>query len=346
MAECRYFHVKAGEGLRRVGGQSEALAAVRGGGYLWVDLVDPSREELDVLALAFGIHALAVEDCMDDEQVPKIEDYPGHSFVLFNTFRYAAAKLTVEEVDFLLGRNFLVTVSGHGGSKRRDLDKVEEMAAREIANVERGPDFLLHVILDYTVDSKLATIEALEDDIEAAEEGMLDDPASFKLENLVRLRRALLSLRKSLFHEREILVKVCRKDSPFISDLAIYHFRDIYDHLTKLFEISEMNRDILTSLMEMYLSLINNRMAEVANRTNKSVRRLTLITTVFMPLTLLAGVGGMSEWSMMTGPQHWPIAYPLFLIAMLVIGGFSYHLLRLVERKDTKRRRSNRLSDG
>ena len=111
------------------------------------------------------------------------------------------------------------------------------------------------------MDGKLAPIEALEDDIEAAEEGMLRDVSSFRLENLVHLRRALLTLRKSLFHEREVLVKICRRDSPFIAEAAIYHFRDIYDHLAKFFELVEMNRDILTSLMEMYLSLVNNRMA-------------------------------------------------------------------------------------
>ena len=151
------------------------------------------------------------------------------------------------------------------------------------------------------------------------------------------LRRALLLLRKSLFHEREILVKICRRDSPFISEPAIYHFRDIYDHLTKFFEFSEMNRDILTSLMEIHLSLTNNRMTRVANRTNSSVRRLTLITTVFMPLTLLAGIGGMSEWSMMTGPANWKLAYPLFLLGMAVIGGANYFLLRWVERRDQAR---------
>src|SRR5450756_2914380 len=167
---------------------------------------------------------------------------------------------------------------------------------------------------------------------------MLASVSIFNPAEMIRLRRDLLSLRKSLFHEREILVKICRKDSPFISELAIYHFRDIYDHLTKFFETCEMNRDILTSLMEMFLSLINNRMADVANRTNMSVRRLTLITTVFMPLTLLAGVGGMSEWSMMTGPPNWRIAYPLFLLAMVVIGGANYYLLRRIERQDEKRR--------
>jgi magnesium transporter len=289
------------------------------------------------VARPLGIHPLAVEDCLDENQVPKVEDYPGNTFVLFNRYAYANQELTIEEVDFFLGKTFLVSVSGHEGGERGTFERIEEMAGREIGNVEKGPDFLLHVILDYTVDGKVAAIEALEEDIETAEARIVQEAAVFRLQDLVRLRRALLSLRKSLFHEREILVRICRKDSPFVTEPAIYHFRDIYDHLAKFFEISEMNRDILTGLMEMYLSLINNRMARVANRTNSTVRRLTLITTIFMPLTLLAGIGGMSEWSMMTGPQNWRIAYPLFLLAMVVIGAVNYWLLKRVERGDRNR---------
>ncbi len=334
MSECRFFHVDAGTGLQRLGGLDEALRAWQGSGYVWMDLRDPTRQELDAIARPLGIHPLAVEDCLDEEQIPKIEDYPGHTFILFNRFRYRDKELVVEEVDFLLGKNFLVTVSGHKGTDGGAFEKVEAMAGVESAAVEKGPDFLLHVILDHTVDSKVAVIEALEDDIEVAEEELLRDGTEFRLEELVHLRRALLLLRKSLFHEREILVKICRKDSRYVTELAIYHFRDIYDHLTKFFEISEMNRDILTSLMEMHLSLTNNRMARVAARTNSSVRRLTLITTVFMPLTLLAGIGGMSEWSMMTGPQNWRLAYPLFLLGMVAIGGANYYVLRWVERRD------------
>ncbi len=341
MSECRYFHIEAGKGLRRLAGLDDALASRQGGGYLWMDLLDPTRKDLDALAKPLGIHPLAVEDCLDEDQVPKIEDYPGHNLILFNRYAYAHKDLTVEEVDFLQGRDFLVTVNRREGAGAKTFGKIEEMAGLDIANVEKGPDFLLHVILDHIVDSKLATIEAIEDDIEAAEEGMLGDASTFRLEEVMYLRRALLSLRKSLFHEREILVKICRRDSPFITEAAIYHFRDIYDHLTKFFEFTEMNRDILSSLTETYLSLINNRMADVANRTNRSVRRLTLITTVFMPLTLLAGIGGMSEWSMMTGPQNWRLAYPLFILGLVVIGAVNYVLLRWVERE-----RGDRPSDG
>ena len=113
-----------------------------------------------------------------------------------------------------------------------------------------------------------------------------------------------------------------------------FHYRDIYDHLAKFFELTETSRDIVTSLMEMYMSMLNNLMAKTANETNMTVRRLTFITTIFMPLTLLAGIGGMSEWSMMTGPANWKIAYPAFMLAMALIGIVSYHLLKRLEKKD------------
>ena len=123
------------------------------------------------------------------------------------------------------------------------------------------------------------------------------------------------------------------KDCPFISEKAIFFYRDIYDHLSKFFELTEAFRDTVTSLMEMYLSMLNNQMALAANQTNATVRRLTFITTIFMPLTLLAGIGGMSEYSMMTGPQNWRIAYPLFILGMIVLGVCSYFFLKWLEKR-------------
>ncbi len=338
MSELRFVHVAAGRGMRRVGSLEEALAARAGGGYIWVDAFDPAREELAAVAGRLGVHPLVVEDCFDSNQVPKVEDYPGHTFILCNRYLYRDRRLAVEEVDLVLGRDFLITVGGRGGGFPPTFERIEAIAGRALATIERGPDFLLHTVLDAAVDGKVDAIEPLEDDIEAAEDGVLRDTSGFKLEGLVELRRALLALRKSLFHEREILVKICRRDSPFVSEEAIYHFRDVYDHLAKFFEFTEMNRDILANLTEMHLSLINNRMARVANRTNRTVRRLTLITTIFMPLSLLAGIGGMSEWSMMTGPEHWRLAYPVFLAAMALIGAASYFLLKRVERREGNHR--------
>ncbi len=332
MTETRFFHVSPTGELSRIPGLNEAIAARNGGGYVWIDLYGAPREDLTALAGPFGLHPLAVEDCLDEDQVPKLEDFPSNTFVLFNRFHFRERVLALEEVDFFLGRDFLVSVSAHGRDPGAH-DKLEDAIRLEQATVGKGPDYLLHVILDRIVDDKLLAIESLQDDLDTAEEsGLQRGPSTFDPADLLRLRRNLLAVRKSLFHEREILVKICRRDSPFISEAAIYHFRDIYDHLVKFVEIVEICREMIATLMELHLSLVNNELARVGNRTNQVVRRLTFITTIFMPLSFLAGVGGMSEWSMMTGPRNWPVAYPLFLAAMAAIGGFSYFLLKRLDR--------------
>ena len=120
----------------------------------------------------------------------------------------------------------------------------------------------MHIILNYVVDQSYFVIETLEDELDNLEESILTDISKFNPAELIRLRRDLFSLRKSLFQEREIFVKICRKDCPFISGKAIFHYRDIYDHLTKFFELTESFRELIASLMEVYLSLLNNNMTK------------------------------------------------------------------------------------
>ena len=334
MSESRFFHVSTARELTPIASLPEALSAVKRSGFVWLDFCEPPREQLTELIEPLGLHPLAVEDCMDTNQIPKIDEYPGNTFLIFNTFNYANRQLVINEVDLFIGANFLVTVSGRDADGHRVLSGMERIVELDIENARQGPAFLMHVILDHVVDRKFIAIAGFEDDLDLVEEAILTDVDRFSPGELLHLRRDLLALRKSLFHEREILVKICRKDCPYIPEEAIYPYRDIYDHLAKFFELTETSRDIVTSLMEMYLSMLNNRMAKAANDTNSTVRRLTFITTIFMPLTLLASIGGMSEWSMMTGQQNWPIAYPLFLLAMIVVGVASYFLLKWFERKD------------
>ena len=333
MSESWFYHISQKGKLLSVATVDEALAAAKDNGFLWLDFCEPTKEELSNLIKPFGIHPLSIEDCLDENQIPKIEDFPRNTFIIFNTFDYSNKILMIDEIDLFIGENFLVTVSQRNSKNRRLLDGIEHILEGDIESARHGPAFLMHVILDYVVDEKFLAIEGLEDELEVREEALLADVSAFKPAELLQSRRDLLSLRKSLFHEREILIKICRKDCPFIPDKAIFHYRDIYDHLTKFFELTESYRDIVTSLMEMYLSMLNNQMTKAANQTNMAVRRLTFITTIFMPLTLLAGIGGMSEWSMMTGPHNWRIAYPAFLLAMGVIGFVSYRLLKWFEKR-------------
>ncbi len=332
MSGSRFYHISPQGQLDRVSALADALEAVKTGGYIWLDYCEPTKAELSVLIEPLGLHPLSIEDCVDQNEVPKIEDFPGNVFIIFNSFSYADTELSIDEVDLFLGKDFLVTVSGFCAEGRRPLQGIEQIIETHPESVADGPAFLMHVILDRIVDEKFVAIEALEDDMDKAEEALLAAPADFSPQEILRLRRDLLALRKSLFHEREILVKISRKDFPFISDKAIFHYRDIYDHLARSFELAETYRDILTSLMELYASMLNNLMAKSANEMNSTVRRLTFITTVFMPLTLLASIGGMSEWTMMTGPHNWKVAYSVFILAMAVIGVVNYYLLRRIER--------------
>ena len=334
MSESRFYHISPEGKLVHVATLTEAMAAARQEGFLWLDYYQPTEEELSTLIEPFGLHPLAIEDCTDVDQVPKIEDFPGNTFIIFNALSYADKKLAVDEVDLFISENFLITVSGGGYPEtRRPLGGIERIVEHEIESVRKGPAFLMHVILDYVVDQKFVAIEALEDQLDAAEEVIMASLSSFNPAELLRLRRDLLVIRKSIFHEREILVKICRRDYPSIPEEAIFHYRDIYDHLAKFFELTETYRDIVTGLMEIYLSMLNNQLAKTANETNYSVRRMSLIMTIFMPLTLLAGIGGMSEWSMMTGPANWKISYPAFMLVMVVIGIANYYLLKRMEKK-------------
>lgn len=333
MTESWFYHIGASGKLVRVATVADALAACRDGGFLWLHYYEPTKEELTALVDPLGLHPLSIEDCLDDNQVPKMEEFPRNTFLLFNAFGYSGSELAIDEIDLVIGDNFLVTISRRDADRGRLLDGIERIVEMDIESARQGPAFLMHVILDHIVDHKFMAIENLEDQLDAAEEAMLADLSSYNPADLLRLRRHLLAFRKCLFHEREILVKICRKDCPFVPDKAIFHYRDIYDHLAKSFELTETLRDIVTSLMEMYLSMLNNQMAKAANDTNATVRRLTFITTIFMPLTLLAGIGGMSEWSMMTGPENWRIAYPAFLLAMVLLGLANYYLLRWLEKR-------------
>ena len=337
MSESLFYHISEAGELSHVATVDAALAAAKDGGFVWLHYSQATKEELSHLIEPLGLHPLSIEDCFDENEIPKIEDFPRSTFILFNCFDYSNRELSIGEIDLFIGANFLVTVSLRNSENRRLLEGIEHLVETNIESVRQGPSFLMHVILDLVVDQKFLAIEALEDELDAVEGALLADASSFNPVELIRFRRYLLSLRKSLFHEREILAKICRKDSPFIAEEAIFHYRDISDHLVRFFELTESYRDMVTSLMEMYLSMLNNQMSKAANETNGTVRRLTIITTIFMPLTLLAGIGGMSEWSMMIGPENWRIGYPGFLLAMVVLGLGNYFLLKWLEKRTRRR---------
>jgi magnesium transporter len=337
MSESKFYHFSQDGLFYGVSSVKDALAAAKEGGFIWLNFYNPSIEELHSLVDTMNVHPLSVEDCLDSSQVPKIEQFPDNTFIIFNAYSYCNKEIFIDEIDLFIGKNFLITVSGINSEGRKPLNGITRIIENDPSLAKAGPAFLMHVVLDYVVDEKLAAFESLEDELEDAEDEVLNNPADFNASELMRLKKFLVNLRKSLFHEREILVKLCRMDCPFIPEKAIVHYRDVYDHLAKFFELTETDREIVTSLMELYTSLLNNQMTKMSNDTNISVRRLTMVATIFMPLTLLAGIGGMSEWTMMTGQENWKVAYPLFVAAMGVLAVLSYFMIKLIEKKSKEK---------
>lgn len=337
MGESRFYHIPKSGKLEQLDSVAEVMSRAKEDGFFWLYFLEPTTEDLHPLIEPLGLHPLSVEDALDINQLPKIDDFPDNTFIVFNAFSYTEKKLSVQEIDLFLNNHFLISVDRIGPDGKPLLEGIEELVLREMDTDRLGPAFVMHTILDVIVDRKFVAIEALEDELTEAEDAVLERPAEFDPKSLQHIRRALVTLRKSLFHEREVFVKICRKDCPFIPEKAIFHYRDVYDHLTRFFELTETLRDVATSLMEIDLSLRSNEMSRAANRTNRSVRRLTFITTIFLPLSLLAGIGGMSEWSMMTGPSNWCITYPLFLLGMAVIGAVCYFLLKQIVKRDDEK---------
>ncbi|HLP71516.1 MAG TPA: magnesium transporter CorA family protein, partial [Bacteroidales bacterium] len=294
MAGTKFYHFKHNGSFYCPASLDEAISLLKEDGFVWFNFYKPSREELNSLVDATGFHPLSVEDCFDEKQIPKLEHFQTNSFMIFNSFIYQNGELFVDEVDFVLGEKFLITVSGYHSENREPLNNVALMAEKAKPSLRERPDSLMHIVLDYLVDEKYKAFDIMEDELELAEDILLNEFGKFIPGKLLEIRKNLMRLRKSLFHEREILVKIVRMDCPFILKKTVVHYRDVYDHLEKFFELTDTYRETVTSLMELYTSLLNNLMTKMSNETNNSVKRLTLIATIFMPLTLVASIFGMS----------------------------------------------------
>ncbi len=331
--ENRYFAITRSGALHKAAGLNDALLFAGDEGYIWLDYIDPSPESLAELGTSLGIHPLSIEDCLNGDQLPKLDLFPTYSFMTFSIFEPTSDGFQAHELDLFISKRFLITVSRREVNGTSVLSSMEASIEREMDTVRLGPSYLLHQVVDMIVDHKLMAVEGIEEKLDADEDAILKDAASFNLGSLMDSRRDLQVIRRSLFHERELIGKLIRKDSPFLAEKSLIYFRDVYDHLSKYYEIAETAREQVTNLMEIHLSLISNAMAESSNRTNAIMRRLTLITTIFMPLTLISGIGGMSEFTMMVGSTNWRTAYLILLIVMVIIGAINYVLLLKMENK-------------
>ena len=279
------------------------------GTYLWVDLQAPTPEEADVLTRVFGFHPLAVEDCWHEPQQSKVDDYGNYIFMVVHAVRYEVERdeFKTHELNIFLGEPYLVTFHTYHS---RSIDSAKENVRRHPPLMARGMDFVLHQIIDRVIDKYFPKLEIIEGKIDTLESDLVGDARPELLTQVFDLRRTVANLKRIATREREMLIQISRGDFPFISEKAQVYFKDVYDHLFRIVEVADNLRETLSVIIQVYVSMVSNQL-------NHTMRVLTLIATVMLPLTVITGIYGMNFDFM---PElHWKFGYPLVLVAMLVV---------------------------
>ena len=280
-------------------------------GLLWIDLDVPTDGEFQILADVFRFHPLAVEDCHADVHHPKIDDFTDYLFMIVHgvvAVDLMKEEFRTEELNLFVGANYVVT---HHKEPRRSVQSVLDRCRKRPEILGRGTDFLLHDLLDAVVDHYLPALEDLEGEIDRVEDRIYTDPTRETLSDILDLKRDVLHLRRIIGPQKEVVNRLTRREFRTVSDAALPFFRDVYDHLVQIHDLTEQYRDVITGAMEGYLSAVSNRLNEI-------MKRLTALSTVILPLTLISSIYGMNFEHM---PElKWAWGYPAVLGLMTIVG--------------------------
>ena len=253
---------------------------------LWVDIENPDEADRLLLSGAFGIHELAVEDALSEIHHPKIERYEDFLYLILHGIASEAGQsgFITQDVDFLLGRNFIITVHM---SRSRSIEAERRVCQRHTDVLAEGPFALCHRIVDRMVDHYGPEVDRLEDRLEALEHEIFESPGPNPLKDLLVLKRDIAALRRVALPQRDAVGRLARREFPEIGEALAYRFRDVYDHLVRFTEEAVFLQDRVTGLLDAHLS-------NQSNRLNQVMKVLTVIATIFMPLTVLTGMYGMN----------------------------------------------------
>jgi len=278
----------------------------------WVN-VDGLHEidAIDKLGKAFDLHPLMLEDVLSTGQRPKFDDFEDHIFVVLKMLSYNDAEQTVEteQVSLVLGPNFVFSFQERIGDVFQYVrDRIRNAKGR-IRKL--GADYLAYALIDAIVDSYFGILEKIGDKIEALEDELVTNPDDKTLRQIYALKREMISLRRSIWPLRELVNGMQRSESALLSEPTGIYLRDVYDHTVQIIDTIESFRDIVAGMLDTYLSSISNRM-------NGVMKVLTIIATLFIPLTFVAGIYGMNFEHM---PElKWRYGYAAVWAVMLVVG--------------------------
>ena len=290
-------------------------AARAKGTFVWVDL-ETREQDAPVLEL-FDVHRLTVDDVFNDRELPKVEDFGHYIHIIAHSVAEACdarGHLDLRELDIVLGESFIITHE----HDRRVVDRVREELERNPRMLKKGACAVAYALLDRLVDDYVPLMDWYDEETARIESDVMDHAGTPRgqtvLQRILALKRGLQKLRRTAVHQRELLLRLARGEFDEIPEEAKPFFRDVHDHFARVTDLAESYRDLLVSLLEAYLSVQSNRMNEV-------MKTLTLISTIMLPLTFIAGVYGMNFDHM---PElHWKYGYAFALSLMAVVAAGS-----------------------
>jgi magnesium transporter len=264
---------------------AETAAPPPAGVTRWIDLASADAQALELLRERFNFHPLAIEDCANLDQRPKLEEYDGHLFLVTQGFTCPTPyvkNLELHELHAFLGERYLVTVHADHVPA---LEDVWRRVTGDATPLGRGADFVYYLIADALVDSNFPLLDRIADELETIEDVVLESPKRERLQRIFELKRHLVLMRKVLSPQRDVMAMLSRRGHVRVNERTSLYFRDVYDHLSRINESIEANRDLLGNALDAYLSA-------VSNRTNEIMKYLTLLSAVFLPLAFLVGFFG------------------------------------------------------
>ncbi len=296
------------------------VAAIECSQYLQEDSVTwvhvqghPSKAVLHELGAAFQLHTLALEDVLNTGQRPKVESFDDQLFIIANLPLIQEDTVYIEQVSLFLGKNFLISFCIGNFAPFQPI--VKRLRDNRSHLRSRGADLLLYGVLDMVIDQGFPVLESFGLQLEDLEEQILQSVDGGTLHKIHTFKRELLLLRRMLWPQRELVSQLQRGDHPLIREDTLIYLRDCYDHTIQIMDLLETYRDMSGGMLEIYLSSVSNRMNEI-------MRVLTVIATIFIPLTFVVGVYGMN-FDRNAGPWNmpelgWPFGYLLVWLVMIV----------------------------
>ncbi|MDQ1639258.1 MAG: magnesium transporter [Pyrinomonadaceae bacterium] len=291
------------------------------GNIVWADVSDPTSSDFEELAEEFGFHPLSIEDCRNEHQRPKIEEFPGYYFIVLYETQLAGPtdRLELRELNIFLGKNYLVTVHSR---PIRAIDTASRLWHEWMDRSEQGAGLLAYLLIDAIVDDYLPLLDLISERMDELEDSIFGEWRAEVIEDIFSIKKKLLYLRRSITPLRDVFNTMLRREQPIFPRETHVYFQDVFDHLIRVADTIDSLRDMLSSTMDAYLSVSGNRM-------NKVMKRLTSISTILMSVTLIAGIYGMNFTYMPELRMRYGYVYAL--LSMVAVGGALYIYLKKVK---------------